>query len=106
MRMLRTVVLVSGVLLSLLSLISGLPVNAAVTIETTRYKGWRNCYRVSNGEVELIVTGDGPRVTDLDSSVDRTLQRISRTTGKNWRRQVSIGAVAEGAGGSDCDMGG
>jgi hypothetical protein len=38
-------------------------VNAAVKIEKTAYKGWPNCYRLSNGEVELIVTTDvGPRV--------------------------------------------
>ena len=36
---------------------------AAVQVEKVEYKGWRNCYRVSNGEVEVIVTGDvGPRV--------------------------------------------
>ena len=36
---------------------------AAVKVEKTAYKGWPNCYRVTNGEVELIVTGDiGPRV--------------------------------------------
>lgn len=36
---------------------------AAVTVEKTGYKGWPNCYRVSNGEIELVVTGDvGPRV--------------------------------------------
>ena len=34
-----------------------------VKVEKTAYKGWQNCYRVSNGEVELIVTGDvGPRI--------------------------------------------
>ena len=38
-------------------------VGATVKVEKTEYKGWSNCYRVSNGEVELIVTGDvGPRV--------------------------------------------
>lgn len=37
--------------------------SAKVSVEKTEYKGWHNCYRVSNGEVELIVTGDvGPRV--------------------------------------------
>ncbi|HTC42390.1 MAG TPA: hypothetical protein VK703_12495 [Candidatus Acidoferrales bacterium] len=37
--------------------------SADVKVEKVEYKGWRNCYRVSNGEVELIVTGDiGPRV--------------------------------------------
>src|SRR5580692_6527584 len=36
---------------------------AAVKVEKTEYKGWPHCYRVSNGEVELIVTsGVGPRV--------------------------------------------
>lgn len=36
---------------------------AAVQVEKTEYKGWHNCYRVTNGEIELIVTGDvGPRI--------------------------------------------
>ncbi|MGA2147246.1 MAG: hypothetical protein ABSH49_20060 [Bryobacteraceae bacterium] len=35
----------------------------AVKAEKIAYKGWPNCYRVSNGEVELVVTADvGPRV--------------------------------------------
>ncbi len=39
---------------------------AAVKIEKTSYKGWSNCYKVSNGDIELIVTGDvGPRVIRL-----------------------------------------
>ncbi len=34
-----------------------------VTIEKVAYAGWPNCYRVTNGEVELIVTTNvGPRV--------------------------------------------
>jgi hypothetical protein len=36
---------------------------AAVKVEKTEYKGWKNCYRVTNGEIEAIVTADvGPRV--------------------------------------------
>jgi hypothetical protein len=36
---------------------------AAAKIEKTNYKGWPNCYRISNGEVELIITSDiGPRI--------------------------------------------
>ncbi len=36
---------------------------ASVTVQKVEYKGWKDCYRISNGEVELIVTGDvGPRV--------------------------------------------
>ncbi|MGB7763133.1 MAG: hypothetical protein WBL61_25085 [Bryobacteraceae bacterium] len=38
-------------------------IDAAVQVEKTGYQGWQNCYRVSNGEVEVIVTADvGPRV--------------------------------------------
>src|SRR5664279_6630890 len=34
-----------------------------ITIEKTNFQGWANSWRVSNGEVELVVTGDvGPRV--------------------------------------------
>jgi len=37
--------------------------NAQVKIDKVPYGGWPNCYRISNGEVELIVTSDvGPRV--------------------------------------------
>jgi hypothetical protein len=39
------------------------PNNAAVRVEKTEYKGWKNCYRITNGEIEAIVTGDvGPRI--------------------------------------------
>src|SRR5512135_2850813 len=35
----------------------------AVKIEKTSYKGWPNCYRISNGAVELVITSDiGPRI--------------------------------------------
>lgn len=35
----------------------------AVGIEKINYHGWPNCYRLSNGEVELVMTGDiGPRI--------------------------------------------
>lgn len=34
-----------------------------MTVERVEYGGWRNCYRVTNGVVEVLVTGDvGPRV--------------------------------------------
>jgi hypothetical protein len=37
--------------------------DAKVTVEKTEYKGWINCYRVSNGEIEAVVTADvGPRI--------------------------------------------
>ena len=44
-------------------LLAAMTAHAAVKIEKTSYKGWPNCYRITNGEVELIVTGDiGPRI--------------------------------------------
>jgi hypothetical protein len=37
--------------------------SAAVKVEKISYAGWPTCYRVSNGEVEVVVTGDvGPRI--------------------------------------------
>ena len=51
----------SKTLVSLLTLAMTVP--AAVKIEKASYQGWPNCYQVTNGEVELIVTGDvGPRI--------------------------------------------
>jgi hypothetical protein len=45
------------------SLLLGFEVRGEINVEKIAYKGWQNCYRVSNGEVELILTGDvGPRV--------------------------------------------
>ena len=47
----------------LLILAVSLPLSAEVKVEKVSYKGWPNCYRVSNGQIELIVTGDvGPRI--------------------------------------------
>ena len=35
-----------------------------IKIEKVNFKGWPNCWRVSNGEVEVVMTGDvGPRIT-------------------------------------------
>src|SRR5271154_6052214 len=49
--------------LLLLTLLPAMAATAAVKIEKTNYKGWPNCYRITNGEVELIVTSDiGPRI--------------------------------------------
>jgi hypothetical protein len=36
---------------------------STIQIEKMPYRGWPNCYRISNGEVELVVTSDiGPRI--------------------------------------------
>lgn len=37
--------------------------SSAVRIEKINYQGWANSYRVSNGEIELVITSDvGPRI--------------------------------------------
>jgi len=44
-------------------ILSAAVMSAEVTIEHTGYQGWHNCWRVTNGTVEVIVTGDvGPRI--------------------------------------------
>ncbi|HVW07680.1 MAG TPA: hypothetical protein VHC90_03815 [Bryobacteraceae bacterium] len=46
-----------------LFVLTAMSANAAVKVEKTEYKGWKNCYRVTNGEIEAIVTADvGPRI--------------------------------------------
>jgi len=51
------------ILLAILGLLLAFGARADVKVAKVEYKGWRNCYRVSNGEVELIATSDvGPRV--------------------------------------------
>jgi len=50
-------------LLTMCLAVMAMNMSAQVKVTKTEYMGWQNCYRVSNGEVELIVTGDvGPRV--------------------------------------------
>jgi len=51
------------VLVLLMMILCTLTARASVSVEKTEYMGWANCYRITNGEVELIVTGDvGPRI--------------------------------------------
>src|ERR1700722_12292373 len=46
-----------------LSLFLNVSAGAAVKIEKPSYKGWPNCYRITNGEVELLVSSCiGPRI--------------------------------------------
>jgi hypothetical protein len=55
--MLKGVAIVAAMMMLTMNL------NAVVKVEQVEYKGWRNCWRVTNGEVELVVTGDvGPRI--------------------------------------------
>lgn len=45
-----------------------------ITIEKVEYAGWPNCYRMSNGEVELVATSDvGPRIIHCGFVGERNL---------------------------------
>jgi hypothetical protein len=64
---------------------------AAVTIEKISYGGWPNCYRLSNGSVELIVTTDvGPRVIRFgfvgdENEFKEYKDQQGKTGGDEWR---------------------
>jgi len=56
-------VLIRGTVLFTLLALSEIGAMAAVKVDKVEYKGWHNCYRVTNGEIEAIVTSDvGPRI--------------------------------------------
>lgn len=82
----------SGILFAafLLSTLAGAPLTA-VTIEKTAYRGWPNCYRIANGEVELIVTADvGPRIIRYGFVGGRNMfveleEDLGKTGGSQWR---------------------
>lgn len=67
------------------------PVIAAVTVEKIPYAGWPNCYRLSNGEVELVVTSDvGPRIIRYGFEGGQNFfveleEDLGKTGGDNWR---------------------
>ena len=49
--------------LSLALILSLMTLNAATRIEKIPYQGWKNCYKMTDGQMELVITGDvGPRV--------------------------------------------
>jgi hypothetical protein len=72
-----------------LALLTAMSLEAAVKIEKVAWGGWPNCYRITNGEVELIVTSDiGPRV-----------MRYGFVGGQNffWEQKESMGKSGEPA---------
>ena len=62
-----------------------------MTVKKVAYKGWKNCCRISNGKVELVVTTDvGPRVirfgfTGEDNEFKEYTEHAGKTGGKEWR---------------------
>jgi hypothetical protein len=64
-----------------------MPVNVA----RVNYKGWDNCYRVSNDLIDLVVTTDvGPRIIRLgfldgDNEFAEFADEVGKTGGDEWR---------------------
>src|ERR1700739_2346352 len=65
---------------------------ARVQVEKPDYKGWKNCYRVSNGEIELIVTGDvGPRIIRFGFSGGQNLfKEFAEQMGKSGEEKFQL----------------
>ncbi len=55
------------------------------------YKGWPNCYELSNGVIDLIVTTDvGPRIIRFgfvgeDNELKEYAEQVGKTGGQEWR---------------------
>jgi hypothetical protein len=60
-------------------------------MDKVAYKGWRNCYRLANKQIELIVTGDvGPRIIRFGfiggaNMLKEFDAQIGKTGGNQWR---------------------
>jgi hypothetical protein len=62
-----------------------------VTMEKIAYGGWPNCYKMSNGTIDLVVTTDvGPRIIRVGFEGERDLFKeypdmMGKTGGDEWR---------------------
>jgi len=62
-----------------------------VQVMKTAYGGWPNCYRMTNGQVELVATGDvGPRIIRLgfvggDNVFGEFADQVGKRGGEEWR---------------------
>ena len=80
-----------GPRLLIAALLISAPISAAVTVDKTAYAGWPNCYRLTNGEVELVVTADvGPRIIRYGYVGGQNLfveleEDLGQTGGDGWR---------------------
>ena len=63
----------------------------SVKIEKVPYKGWPNCYRMTNGQIELIVTSDvGPRIIRFgfvgdENEFKEYPDQMGKSGEKEWR---------------------
>ncbi|MGB9604672.1 MAG: hypothetical protein ACP5U2_17410 [Bryobacteraceae bacterium] len=65
---------------------------SAVKIEKIAYQGWPNCYRVSNGRIEVVVTGDvGPRIIRCGFVGGRNLfKEFPEQMGKSGEKEFQL----------------
>ena len=69
----------------------GAPAQKGVRLVKTEYKGWPSCYRMSNGQIELVATADvGPRVIRLGFAGGQNVfgefaDQVGKTGGDQWR---------------------
>lgn len=67
------------------------PLESMIKLEKIEYSGWANCFRLSNGQIELIVTSDvGPRIIHFgfaggENELNVTADQAGRTGGEEWR---------------------
>src|SRR5437660_12721163 len=66
--------------------------HAQVKVEKVNYKGWPNSYRVSNGQIELIVTGDvGPRIIRFGFvQGQNVLKEFADQLGKSGEKELQL----------------
>lgn len=76
----------------LLLVLSVSAAQAAVRVDKVAYKGWPNCYRVTNGEVELIVTSDvGPRIMRYGfAGGQNLLKEFTEQLGKTGEKEFQL----------------
>ncbi|MGB9772597.1 MAG: hypothetical protein ACPL4I_01060 [Bacteroidota bacterium] len=61
-----------------------------ISVEKITYNGWQNCYRISNGIVELVVTTDvGPRIirfgfVNEENEFKEFADQLGKTGGDKW----------------------
>lgn len=64
---------------------------AALASEKVEYKGWKNNWRLSNGDVEIIITGDvGPRIISYRLTGGKTVfkeyaDQLGKSGEKDWQ---------------------
>lgn len=74
------------------AVLMAMTVQAQVKVEKVAWKGWPNCYRISNGEVELIVTSDvGPRVMHYAlAGGQNVLKEFAEQMGKSGEAEYQL----------------